>query len=194
MVFSIYRMLNVMWNNLEMKIDIPQVWKEEISHIPPQSRSSQENIQQAKVVVKTSIGITLLTVPQKQEDPGQIPVIMVKAEGPEGEDPKEGLEVEATEEEDPEVRVPEGGRYMEDLEAWNPKVEDPAAVQRKNRRQRENWVQVEDPRLHQFQIEASPYFVKLKDERFRMKRNMKLDDWSKSGWGSYGWNRKKKDL
>ena len=52
MVFPIYRMLNVMWNNLEMKVDIPQVWKEEISHIPPQSRSSQENIQQAKVVVK----------------------------------------------------------------------------------------------------------------------------------------------
>ena len=84
-------MLNVMLNNLEMKVDIPQVWKEEISHIPPQGRSSQENIQQAKVVVKTSIGITLLTVPQKQEDPGQIPVIMVKAEGPEGEDPEEGL-------------------------------------------------------------------------------------------------------
>ena len=83
---------------------------------------------------------------------------------------------------------------MEDLEAWNSKVEDPAAVQRKSRRQRENWVQVEDPRLHQFQIEASPYFVKLKDERFRMKRNMKLDDWNKSGWGSYGWNRKRNDL
>ena len=93
MVFPIYRMLNVMWNNLEMKIDIPQVWKEGILHIPPQSRSSRENIQQAKVVVKTSIGITLLTatVPQKQEDPGQIPVIMVKAEGPEEEDPEEDL-------------------------------------------------------------------------------------------------------
>ena len=201
MVFPIYRMLNVMWKNLEMKIDIPQVWKEEILHIPPQSRSSRENIQQAKVVVRTSIGITLLTVPQKQEDQGQIPVIMVKAEGPEGEDPEEGLEVEAeveveaTEEEGPEVvGVPEEGRYMEDHEAWNSKVEDPAAVQRESRRQRENWVQVEDPRLHQFQIEASPYFVKLKDERFRMKRNMKLDDWSKSGWGSYGWNRKKNDL
>ena len=198
MVFPIYRMLNVMWKNLEMKIDI--VWKEEILHIPPQSRSSRENIQQAKVVVRTSIGITLLTVPQKQEDQGQIPVIMVKAEGPEGEDPEEGLEVEAeveveaTEEEGPEVGVPEEGRCMEDLEAWNSKVEDPAAVQQESRRQRENWVRVEDPRLHQFQIEASPYFVKLKDERFRMKRNMKLDDWSKSGWGSYGWNRKKNDL
>ena len=68
-------------------------------------------------MVKTSIGITLLTIPQKQKDPGQIPVIMVKAEGPEGEDPKEGLEVEATEVEGPEVWVPEGGRYMEDLQA-----------------------------------------------------------------------------
>ena len=77
MVFPIYRMLNVMWKNLEMKIDIPQVWKEEILHIPPQSRSSRENIQQAKVVVRTSIGITLLTVPQKQKDQGQIPMIMV---------------------------------------------------------------------------------------------------------------------
>lgn len=75
-------------------------------------------------MVRTSIGITLLTVPQKQEDQGQIPVIMVKAEGPEGEDPEEGLEVEAeveveaTEEEGPEVvGVPEEGRYMEDHEA-----------------------------------------------------------------------------
>ena len=72
-------------------------------------------------MVRTSIGITLLTVPQEQEDPGQIPVIMVKAEGPEGEDPEEGLEVEteveATEEEGPEVGVPEEGRCMEDLEA-----------------------------------------------------------------------------
>ena len=50
-------------------------------------------------------------------------MIMVKAEGPEGEDPEEGLEVEAeveveaTEEEGPEVGVPEEGRCMEDLEA-----------------------------------------------------------------------------
>lgn len=76
-------------------------------------------------MVRTSIGITLLTVPQKQEDQGQIAVIMVKAEGPEGgEDPEEGqeveaeVEVEATEEEGPEVvGVPEEGRYMEDHEA-----------------------------------------------------------------------------